>query len=126
MLGLAEIVSQSILYSNLFNKLLSHLIDLFSDSSRQFQLSIYLSINSSDQKWPLFELKLNESCYKSILVTADDHLRMKRVMERDGKTYREVEAIMKKQMDNTTFLFINFILLVFNGIIDDLFFKILY
>lgn len=46
----------------------------------------------------LFELKLNESCYQSILVTADDHLRMKRVMERDGKTYREVEAIMKKQM----------------------------
>lgn len=46
----------------------------------------------------LFELKLNESCHQSILVTADDHLRMKRVMERDGKTYREVEAIMKKQM----------------------------
>lgn len=46
----------------------------------------------------LFELKLNESCYKSILVTADDNCRLKRVMDRDGKTYREIEAVMKKQM----------------------------
>ena len=46
----------------------------------------------------LFELKLNESCYKSILVTAEDNIRMKRVMERDGKTYREVEAVIEKQM----------------------------
>ena len=46
----------------------------------------------------LFELKLNESCYKSILVTADDNIRIKRVMDRDGKTYREVEAVMNKQM----------------------------
>ncbi len=46
----------------------------------------------------LFELKLNESCYQSILVTADDNLRLKRVMDRDGKTYREVESVMNKQM----------------------------
>lgn len=46
----------------------------------------------------LFELKLNESCFKSILITADDNCRLKRVMDRDGKTYREVESIMKKQM----------------------------
>ena len=46
----------------------------------------------------LFELKLNESCYKSILVTADDNCRLKRVMDRDQKTYREVEAIMSRQM----------------------------
>ena len=46
----------------------------------------------------LFELKLNESCYKSVLVTADDNIRIKRVMDRDGKTYREVEAVMTKQM----------------------------
>ena len=46
----------------------------------------------------LFELKLNEVCYKSILVTADDNIRIKRVMDRDGKTYREVEAVMTKQM----------------------------
>lgn len=46
----------------------------------------------------LFELKLNESCDKSLLVTAEDNLRIKRVMDRDGKTYREIEAIMEKQM----------------------------
>ena len=46
----------------------------------------------------LFELKLNESCYKSLLVTADDNIRIKRVMDRDDKTYREVEAVMDKQM----------------------------
>lgn len=46
----------------------------------------------------LFELKLNEGCYKSILVTADDNCRLKRVMDRDNKTYREVETIMLRQM----------------------------
>ena len=46
----------------------------------------------------LFELKLNESCYKSLLVTADDNSRLKRVMDRDNKTYREVESIMLRQM----------------------------
>lgn len=46
----------------------------------------------------LFELKLNESCYKSLLVTADDNCRLKRVMDRDNKTYREVETIMLLQM----------------------------
>lgn len=46
----------------------------------------------------LFELKLNLQCYKSILVTAEDNIRIKRVMDRDGKTYREVESIMEKQM----------------------------
>ncbi len=46
----------------------------------------------------LFELKLNEGCFKSILVTADDNCRIKRVMDRDGKTYREVENVMNHQM----------------------------
>ncbi|WP_299180227.1 dephospho-CoA kinase [uncultured Chryseobacterium sp.] len=46
----------------------------------------------------LFELKLHQQCYKSVLVTAEDNIRIKRVMDRDGKTYREVEAIMEKQM----------------------------
>jgi len=46
----------------------------------------------------LFELKLNENCYRSILVTAEDNCRLKRVMDRDDKTYREVEAVMNKQM----------------------------
>ena len=30
--------------------------------------------------------------------TADDSIRIKRVMDRDQKTYREVEAVLKKQM----------------------------
>lgn len=46
----------------------------------------------------LFELKLNQQCYKSLLITADDNLRIKRTMDRDDKTYREVEAVMQKQM----------------------------
>lgn len=46
----------------------------------------------------LFELKLNETCFKSVLVTADDNCRLKRVMDRDNKTYREVETIMLRQM----------------------------
>ncbi|QCX53376.1 dephospho-CoA kinase [Elizabethkingia sp. JS20170427COW] len=46
----------------------------------------------------LFELKLNLQCYKSILVTADESIRIKRVMDRDHKTYREVEKIISNQM----------------------------
>ncbi|RNA63565.1 dephospho-CoA kinase [Chryseobacterium nematophagum] len=46
----------------------------------------------------LFELKLNKDCYKSLLVTAEDNIRIKRVMDRDDKTYREVQTIMEKQM----------------------------
>ncbi|REC47001.1 dephospho-CoA kinase [Chryseobacterium pennipullorum] len=46
----------------------------------------------------LFELKLNRQCYKSLLVTAEDNIRIKRVMDRDDKTYREVQAVMEKQM----------------------------
>ncbi|WDT68231.1 dephospho-CoA kinase [Cloacibacterium sp. TD35] len=46
----------------------------------------------------LFELKLNESCYQSILVTADENIRIKRVMDRDSRTYREVKEIIGKQM----------------------------
>ncbi len=46
----------------------------------------------------LFELKLNESCYQSILVTADENIRIKRVMDRDGRTYRKVKEIIAKQM----------------------------
>lgn len=46
----------------------------------------------------LFELHLDEACDKSVLVTADDKMRIKRVMDRDNKTYREVKAIMDRQM----------------------------
>ena len=87
---------------------------IFKDAQLRLQLNALIhpavKINFenwiSEQKIPfifketalLFELKLNESCYKSILVTADDNIRIKRVMDRDGKTYREVEAVMNKQM----------------------------
>lgn len=46
----------------------------------------------------LFELKLHLQCYKSLLVTAEDNIRIKRVMDRDGKTYREVESVMSNQL----------------------------
>ena len=46
----------------------------------------------------LFELDLDKACYKSVLVTAEDNSRIKRVMDRDSKTYREVQSIMAKQM----------------------------
>lgn len=46
----------------------------------------------------LFELNLDKKCYKSLLVTADDKLRIKRAMNRDGKTQAEIEAIIQKQM----------------------------
>lgn len=46
----------------------------------------------------LFELNLDQNCYKSILVMAEDNLRIKRVMDRDNKTYQEVQLIIQKQM----------------------------
>ena len=46
----------------------------------------------------LFELKLHQQCYRSVLVTAEDNIRIKRVMDRDGKTYRQVQSVMEKQM----------------------------
>lgn len=46
----------------------------------------------------LYELDLDKDCFQTILVTAEDNLRIKRVMDRDQKTYREVETIMNNQM----------------------------
>lgn len=46
----------------------------------------------------LFELGLDKNCYKSILVTADENIRIQRVMERDGRTYKQVKEIISKQM----------------------------
>lgn len=46
----------------------------------------------------LFELGLDKECHRVILVTAEDNIRTKRVMDRDQKTYREVEKIMDSQM----------------------------
>lgn len=61
-------------------------------------------VNAQDSKFLfketalLFELGLHKKCYKSLLVTADENARIKRVMDRDGKTYREVETVIEKQM----------------------------
>lgn len=46
----------------------------------------------------LFELDLDKDCYKSILVTAGEDIRIQRVMERDGRTYKQVKEIISKQM----------------------------
>lgn len=46
----------------------------------------------------LFELGIEKDCDASLLITAEDNIRIKRVMDRDHKTYREVEKILEKQM----------------------------
>jgi dephospho-CoA kinase len=46
----------------------------------------------------LFELGLNRECYKSVLITADDEIRIERVMERDGKTREEIISVISKQI----------------------------
>ena len=46
----------------------------------------------------LFELQLHLHCWKTILVTADDEIRIQRTMQRDHKTYAEVLGILQKQM----------------------------
>lgn len=45
----------------------------------------------------LFELKLNEQCYQSILVTADDNIRIKRVMDRDKKRIEKLKPLCKNK-----------------------------
>ena len=87
---------------------------VFNDDEKRLQLNalIHPAVKIDFENWVkiqnsefvfketalLFELKLNESCYKSVLVTADDNIRIKRVMDRDQKTYREIEAVIDKQM----------------------------
>lgn len=68
----------------------------------------------------LFELNLHKNCYKSILVTADDNIRLKRVMDRDGKTYREVETIMNKQMPEKDKIKLADFILYNNGSVQEL------
>jgi len=46
----------------------------------------------------LFELKLNLLCCKNILITADENIRIKRIMLRDSKNYQEIKNIIKLQM----------------------------
>lgn len=46
----------------------------------------------------LFELKLHQTCDRSLLITADDEIRINRVMSRDSKTAGQVQAIISRQM----------------------------
>lgn len=46
----------------------------------------------------LFELGLDKNCNATLLITADEEMRIQRTMERDGKTEAEVLTIIKKQM----------------------------
>ncbi|MDL1913467.1 MAG: dephospho-CoA kinase [Bergeyella sp.] len=46
----------------------------------------------------LFELGLHKKCDLSLLVTADENIRIERVMARDGKIYEEIKSIIKRQM----------------------------
>ena len=87
---------------------------VFNDKEKLEQLNhiIHPAVREDFQQWVskqnsaivfketalLFELQLNLQCYKSVLVTAEDNIRLKRVMDRDNKTYREVENVMLNQM----------------------------
>lgn len=68
----------------------------------------------------LFELKLHVQCYKSLLVTAEDNIRIKRVMDRDAKTYRQVESIMENQMPEKEKIKMADYIIYNNSNIDDL------
>ncbi|MCY0970294.1 dephospho-CoA kinase [Chryseobacterium wangxinyae] len=68
----------------------------------------------------LFELKLHLQCYKSLLVTAEDNIRIKRVMDRDSKTYREVESVMDNQMPEKDKIKIADYIIYNNTNLDDL------
>lgn len=46
----------------------------------------------------LYELNLDRECYQTVLVTADENIRIRRVMERDHKSYEEIKHIMARQM----------------------------
>ncbi|PST44791.1 dephospho-CoA kinase [Riemerella anatipestifer] len=68
----------------------------------------------------LFELKLHQSCYQSVLVTSEDNLRIKRVMDRDQKTYREVENIIKQQMPEKDKIKLADFIIYNNGTLEEL------
>lgn len=69
----------------------------------------------------LFELGLEKDCFKSVLVTADDNIRIKRVMDRDNKTYREVETIMERQMPEKDKIKRADFVIYNNGTLDELY-----
>ncbi|MDY3521244.1 dephospho-CoA kinase [Riemerella anatipestifer] len=68
----------------------------------------------------LFELKLHQSCYQSVLVTSEDNLRIKRVMDRDQKIYREVENIIKQQMPEKDKIKLADFIIYNNGTLEEL------
>lgn len=68
----------------------------------------------------LFELGLHQSCYQSVLVTSEDNLRIKRVMDRDQKTYREVENIIKQQMPEKDKIKLADFIIYNNGTLEEL------
>ncbi|AFR35063.1 dephospho-CoA kinase [Riemerella anatipestifer] len=68
----------------------------------------------------LFELGLYQSCYQSVLVTSEDNLRIKRVMDRDQKTYREVENIIKQQMPEKDKIKLADFIIYNNGTLEEL------
>ncbi|MHA3047316.1 dephospho-CoA kinase [Riemerella anatipestifer] len=68
----------------------------------------------------LFELGLHQSCHQSVLVTSEDNLRIKRVMDRDQKTYREVENIIKQQMPEKDKIKLADFIIYNNGTLEEL------
>ncbi|NAW51297.1 dephospho-CoA kinase [Elizabethkingia argentiflava] len=90
----------------------SHQVFMHTELLKQLNAIIHPAVNVDFQEWVqkqsqeiifketalLFELKLNTHCYKSVLITADECRRIKRVMDRDRKTYRQVEEIIHQQM----------------------------
>ena len=68
----------------------------------------------------LFELRLNEECWKTILITAEENQRIKRVMDRDGRTYRQVKEIIDKQMPETEKIKLADFIIINNGNLENL------
>ena len=68
----------------------------------------------------LFELGLNEECWKTILITAEENQRIKRVMDRDGRTYRQVKEIIDKQMPEAEKIKLADFIIINNGNLENL------
>lgn len=87
---------------------------IFNDDEKRLALNalIHPAVKQDFEQWKLaqtsdlifketallFEVGLDKNCDASLLITADENVRIKRVMERDNKTKDEVLAIIKKQM----------------------------
>ena len=109
---------------------------VFSDESLLTELNaiIHPAVREDFNKWVseqkkylifketalLFELNLHLDCYKSLLVTAEDNIRIKRVMDRDNKTYREVETVMHNQMPEREKIKLADFIIYNNSNLDDL------